>query len=881
MFDRKAIISDWVKRLPESQKEVWLRTRKACDKSLYYMIRDIGAFTPKTGGDASLEIHKPVCDSWQDRKVLRQFVYMPRFWRKSTCLTIWGNIWEYLQNPEARILIPSEKQDTAAKWVMQMGNLILRNARLRWVYPELQLVDDAWIKSHRWSSLYLELPRQGIYPEATIECVGIRGAAQGGHYDIISPDDLVGEKGMESDLVLADAKRWFDNIEELLVQPSLNAPDASRIHGAGCLTADTTVLTGSLRQKGITELVPGDTVMTYENGFSRPRIVEAVLDQGEDDIFQVDTLRRSIRGNYRHPFLTTDGTWKKMGELVKGDRIIVHDHAGIHKSIPAHPDLPWFLGMLVGDGSIVPHKKSFAIAVADGIHEDVRERTIKCYQSVLKRNPKKGQHGQWMAWSSEWGRVFESWGMVKKAKEKTIPGVVFGWPIKDRVEFIRGLLAADGSRIRKGVDYWNIEVASKPLIESLRDLCLVSGVAAGRMRQRTRTLQPPCSPAPVTTTFYGLTVNLALKRTPFGGDFCVEKITHNRIVGRERVYDLTVEGNHNFIANGFVVHNTHWSPGDLGEYVQENYPEYKWIIVPCRKTTTEKRREGVTILNNPKVAEGESNFPAGGTTEYYVSMAANPAKEVQYWSQHMNMPTGSSTLTKFDYNWIRWYHQETRKNESSGEDEEMIVCDDGQAFPLAGMNKWGFIDPGGFAETKMITRGSRNAILIACQPDNSPRKFVLEAWAGRMKEPKDFLDRIFDFQDKWLCRMWYIETIAAQKYIYRDIIEDRKRRDKKFPLSELDPDVGKDAKAGRITALLDPMSRGEYFLHRRMKDLIGEIRTYHGGDEVKDLIDMLSVYNKTKARRTEKKEGPVKEARRVEVADDCAYDDGASVATGY
>lgn len=566
-FDRQAILREWYRRLPESDRAEWLAHRRACDKRLFFFIKEVGGYSPKSGGDIIPEIHGPICDSWQDPRVLRQFVFMPRFWRKTTCLTIWGNLWEYLRNPEVRILIPSEKQDTAAKWVLQIGNQVLRNARLRWLYPELQLVDDSWTKTHRWSSLYLEFPRVGIYPEATIECVGIRGASQGGHYDIISPDDLVGEKGMESELVRQDAVRWFNNIEELLIQPSMNAADPSRIHGTG----------------------------------------------------------------------------------------------------------------------------------------------------------------------------------------------------------------------------------------------------------------------------------------------------------------------------------THWSPGDFGEYVQENYEEYVWHIVPCRKTIVTGKKPHVVYLNNPNVGEGESNFPAGGTTEHYVAMAANPNKEVEYWAQHMNIPTGSSKMTKFDYDWLRWYTVESRPVEGQP-DKEIIVCDDGTEYDLKAVTKYGFIDPGGFAEIKLMTIGSRNAILIAGQPTNSIRKFVFEAWAGRLKETKDFLDHMFKLQARWKCRMWRIETIAAQKYIYRDIIGERNRRneahrakgeaEEPFPIMELETDVTKGAKESRIIDLIDPCSRGEYYLHRSMKDLISEYKSYPGG-LTKDLVDMLGAYNREYAKRKAPLAAVARPVVRFVQRDEGIYLDGASEVTGY
>lgn len=567
-FDRQYLLRDWHHHLPESDKHEWITHRRACDRSLYFFIKEIGGYSMKSGGDIIPELFKPICDSWQDKNILRQFVFMPRFWRKTTCLTIWGNLWEYLRDPEIRILIPSEKQDTAAKWVAQIGNQVLRNARLRWIYPELQLIDDSWLKSHRWSSLYLEFPRLGIYPEATIECTGIRGASQGGHYDILSPDDLVGEKGMESELVLQDAIRWFNNADELLVQPSLDAVDPSRVHGTG----------------------------------------------------------------------------------------------------------------------------------------------------------------------------------------------------------------------------------------------------------------------------------------------------------------------------------THWGPGDFGEYVQESCPEYKWHIVPCRHTLGLPKKENIVYLNNPNVGEGESNFAAGGTTAHYISMSANPNKEMEYWAQHMNMPTGASKMTKFDYAWLRWYTIESRVSPNS-DPEEIVVCDDGQEFRLRDITKFGFIDPGGFAEIRLLTMGSRNAILVAGQPSSSIRKFIFEAWAGRLKETRDFLNRLFDLQAKWKCRMWRIETIAAQKYIYRDILGERTRRneahrkanepEEPMPLMELERDVSKGAKDARIIDLIDPCSRGEYFFHRSMKDLIGEFKSYPSG-LTKDLVDMLGAYNREYAKRREPgKMGMVKQTSRFIQKDDGIYQDGASEVTGY
>jgi hypothetical protein len=518
LFDRKKLISEFFEKLPPADKAEWLRHRKACDQSFFLFVREMGY--PKYGGDAHPKLHKIICDRWQDRSVTRQFAFMPRGWRKTTVLTVWGTIWEYLQDPEIAILLVSEKMDTAAKWVLQMERQILNNQRLRWLYPELLAVDEEWTRTQKWSSLYFELPRNEMRPEYTLECIGIRGAAQGGHYNLIALDDLVGEKSRESTLVLQDALAWFDNIEELLVQPDRSMPNASRIRGAG----------------------------------------------------------------------------------------------------------------------------------------------------------------------------------------------------------------------------------------------------------------------------------------------------------------------------------THWGAGDYGEYIQEHYPEYLWYVTPCRHTEELVSPPQVTYLNNPDVGPGESNFPEAYSTQYYVDMAANPQKESEYWCQHMNYPSGKSGATKFDYDWLRFYTIEKR-----GE-EEIVVCDDKQEFPLKHITKYGLIDPGGFSDTKMQKGSSRNVLLVAGQPDTSPRKFIFETSAGRFKEPKDFMDIFFSMHLRWKVRLWKIETIAAQKYIYKDILEEKRKRGINASIVPMPSDVGKDAKDARIISLIDPCSRGEYFIQRSMKDLIGEYKSYPSG-LTKDIVDMWGVYNKEFARR--------------------------------
>jgi hypothetical protein len=545
-FDRKELIRSFFTTLSKPDQINWLRHRNACDKSLFYFIKDIGGSMPMQGGDISEHIHKPVCDRLQDQSIKRQFFFMSRGWRKST-IGRWHWVWEYLRNPEIRILCASEKIKTASMWVKDTGLQLLRNERLRWLYPELQIINQRWTKTHPWSGEALELPRNGIYPEPTISVTGIRGASQGGHYDLITPDDLVGEKGYESTVVMEDAFRWFDNIEELLITSSTADPNGSRIAGRG----------------------------------------------------------------------------------------------------------------------------------------------------------------------------------------------------------------------------------------------------------------------------------------------------------------------------------THWGVGDLGIYIQREYPEYKWYITPCLKHPNLEDTESVTWLQREDQPDGEVNWPEVKTTQEYIEKMNNPQKQAVFWSQDMNCPRDSTTLTKFDGAWLRFY-----KFETIGDDLFVVCEDDGQRFRVADFPLWGMIDPGGFAEMKLMKKGSRNAILIGGQPRDSVKKFVIETWAGRLKEPSKFLDKLFEMNDRRFVRGWMVETVGAQKYIFRDIQQEKKIRGKNLTILEMPSDVSKGAKDSDILGLLQPMQNGEIYVHRSMKELIAEIREYPSGLTV-DLVDMLSKLNRHRWKRSSP--GTLKSSVKPVVSGET----GASSVTGY
>ena len=498
----------------DSKKISRQHLRYICDRSLYWFIKIVGG-SVEQGEIITEKLHKPLCDFWQSGN--RRAIFMPRGWLKSTCFTKWGAIWRYLQDNESRILIASENENIASRFLTFIEGQVFSNKMLRWLYPELKVISKEWLgaklpttgKQPRWSESQCDLPRKGVYSEATITAIGVGGAAQSGHYTDIHIDDLVGKKAMESVTVLEGIFRWQDNTKELLINPNFRDISGSRIKIAG----------------------------------------------------------------------------------------------------------------------------------------------------------------------------------------------------------------------------------------------------------------------------------------------------------------------------------THWGNGDYGHYVQQEYPEFKWMITPCQRWSELKDADTVYWHQHPDVEEGESNWPESPryTTEHYNEMKANPQTAMIYWCQHMNCPQMSSELNKFDKSWLKFFRWEERH------DGMYIVCLDEpedskeRAFKLTQLPQYGVLDMGGFKETKLIKKGSVNIQMIGGQPRGSIKKFVTWFWAGKLKEPSNFVDRLVEAHEARRPVFWEIEPYGQHEFIRKYLVEETKNRGKNIrilPIKLKQGDISDNAKHNRITNMIPMVANGELYLHESYKHLIGEIVNY-------------------------------------------------------
>jgi hypothetical protein len=104
-----------------------------------------------------------------------------------------------------RTLIASEVIGNARKIGAKIQGHYESNAGFRYLFPSILPKDTA-----RWNQDSMQHNRlDGVYHgEGTYDFIGVKGALQSRHYDRIVEDDLVGEKAINSDLVMESTIEW-------------------------------------------------------------------------------------------------------------------------------------------------------------------------------------------------------------------------------------------------------------------------------------------------------------------------------------------------------------------------------------------------------------------------------------------------------------------------------------------------------------------------------------------------------------------------------------------------------------------------------------------------------------------------------------------------
>ena len=353
--------------------------------------------------------------------------------------------------------------------------------------------------------------------------------------------------------------------------------------------------------KKITEIKAGDEVYAFD--MKTHQLVlkrcSGVFDNGVKDVYELSTLHHSIKATSNHPFLVlkrngrgkdSELVWKELKDVSPHEEIVVSKQLVSGKSakfdfqkskkgdykvnkinevkIPtsSSPELMEYLGLYVGDGWTRINKAEVGFALPENtkgrkvlftLHRNIFGNSLtadKTYITIRSVNVAK---------------FIDSLGFGQGAKNKKVPSWVFTLPNEQKEAFAQGLMLSDGYQIDNSMRYVS---ASTQLLETLRLLLQSMDYRVGKIHYQTKLKGTACVKRKLLKdSQYGYIC--FSKKTPWNIKryphqykyqnflinneyFAMEKVRGIKLIGKELTLDLRVEDEHNFIANGIVVHNT-------------------------------------------------------------------------------------------------------------------------------------------------------------------------------------------------------------------------------------------------------------------------------------------------------------------------------------
>jgi Fe-S cluster assembly protein SufB len=379
-----------------------------------------------------------------------------------------------------------------------------------------------------------------------------------------------------------------------------------------CLAADARVWTADRGHVAIKDIAPGDRVFAYDESNERFVVapVKAMAQTGVRQTYEVTVGGRSIRATDNHPVLALRDErqagrvraryvrrWVTVGELRPGDFVAVprslpeygepralRAAAGLRSPERTSVELMWLLGFYFGDGSMQSagrtHRIQFAVPATDvEVRSEIRRVVSDLFGlTVIDAD----EHRQVVNSKAlvEWLREL---GFAGTSHTKWFPEWIFGLPVDQRLAFLGGWVDADGyvSPDRGGSVL--LTAVNGRLLEMAAELVELSGLRAGGPWGFT---QPHLSDPDRTVGGFRLGISGEFERLGCRNPKRLQRFgrrayAHSAKAARgttirshvnewlgfarvtdiveydiEPVYDIEVDGPHNFVAEGMVVHNS-------------------------------------------------------------------------------------------------------------------------------------------------------------------------------------------------------------------------------------------------------------------------------------------------------------------------------------
>jgi len=379
-----------------------------------------------------------------------------------------------------------------------------------------------------------------------------------------------------------------------------------------CLDGESRVWTANRGQVRIKEIEPGDQVFAYDEDREQ-FVVAPVRAAAQTDTRQVYELRaggHAIKATDNHPFLVLrderrEGRqrarfrrrWVTLGEIQVGDFVAVPrslPQFGRSFELPAvdglttpqhsNVDLLWLFGLWIGDGSIQSagrtHRIQFAIPATD---VELRAELHRVIADVFGLRAIDADEYRVVVNSKRLVDWFWRLGFSGNSRTKRVPEWVFSLSRPERLAFLGGWVDADGYVGPETSASVTLTCVSSPLLEGAAELAELSGLRVGGPWGFVQPYRHDPSRLGgafrlgITGPFEELGCRNPKRLDRFGrrknaqsssgahgttirshvNDYLgFARVTSIEAIDVAPVYDVEVDGPHNFIAEGIVVHNS-------------------------------------------------------------------------------------------------------------------------------------------------------------------------------------------------------------------------------------------------------------------------------------------------------------------------------------